>query len=73
MLRQKREESGTGICHVMQGKESKPVPMIRIAASDYRITGLHPKICAPLGEMIIRPRPLLPAPDRCWCPSWCRA
>ncbi len=22
--------------------------MIRIAASDYRITGLHPKICAPV-------------------------
>ena len=22
MLRQKREKSGTGICHVMQGKES---------------------------------------------------
>ena len=29
MLRQKREKNGTGICHVMQGKESKPVPMIR--------------------------------------------
>ena len=28
MLRQKREKNGTGICHVMQGKESKPVPMI---------------------------------------------
>ncbi len=28
MPRQKREKSGTGICHVMQGKESKPVPMI---------------------------------------------
>ena len=28
MLRQKREKSGTGICHVIQGKESKPVPMI---------------------------------------------
>ena len=28
MLRQKQEKSGTGICHVMQGKESKPVPMI---------------------------------------------
>ena len=26
MLRQKREESGTGICHVMQGKESKTCP-----------------------------------------------
>ena len=23
MLRQKREKNGTGICHVMQGKESK--------------------------------------------------
>ncbi len=23
MLRQKREKSGTGICHVMQGKELK--------------------------------------------------
>ena len=30
MLRQKREKSGTGICHVMQGKESKPVPMIQV-------------------------------------------
>ena len=29
------------------GSLHKPVPMIRIAASDYRITGLHPKICAP--------------------------
>ena len=28
MLRQKREKNGTGICHVMQGKESKTVPMI---------------------------------------------
>ena len=28
MIRQKREKSGTGICHVMQGKESKPVPVI---------------------------------------------
>ena len=26
MLRQKREKSGTGICHVMQGKESKTCP-----------------------------------------------
>ena len=26
MLRQKREESGTGFCHVMQGKESKTCP-----------------------------------------------
>jgi len=26
MLRQKREKSGTGICHVMQGKESKTYP-----------------------------------------------
>ena len=26
MPRQKREESGTGICHVMQGKESKTCP-----------------------------------------------
>ena len=26
MLRQKREKSGTGICHVMQGKESKACP-----------------------------------------------
>ena len=26
MLRQKREESGTGICHMMQGKESKTCP-----------------------------------------------
>ena len=26
MLRQKREKSGTGICHVMQGKESKNCP-----------------------------------------------
>ena len=25
MLRQKREKSGTGICHVMQGKESKAI------------------------------------------------
>ena len=30
MLRQKREKNGTGICHVMQGKESKgPVPPIQ--------------------------------------------
>ena len=28
MPRQKREKSGTGICHVMKGKESKPVPPI---------------------------------------------
>ena len=28
MLRQKREKSPTGICHVMQGKESKPIPVI---------------------------------------------
>ena len=26
MPRQKREKSGTGICHVMQGKESKTCP-----------------------------------------------
>ena len=26
MLRQKREKNGTGICHVMQGKESKTCP-----------------------------------------------
>ena len=26
MLRQKREKSGTGICHVMQGQESKACP-----------------------------------------------
>ena len=26
MLRQKREKSGTGICHVIQGKESKTCP-----------------------------------------------
>ena len=26
MLRQKQEKSGTGICHVMQGKESKTCP-----------------------------------------------
>ena len=29
MPRQKREENGTGICHVMQGRNQKPVPMIR--------------------------------------------
>ena len=28
MLRQKREENGTGICHVMQGWNQKPVPVI---------------------------------------------
>ncbi len=33
MLRQKREKSGTGICHVMQGKESKTVP--------YMVVGYH--------------------------------
>ena len=26
MLRQKREKNGTGICHVMQGQESKTCP-----------------------------------------------
>ena len=26
MPRQKREKNGTGICHVMQGKESKTCP-----------------------------------------------
>ena len=26
MTRQKREKSGTGICHVMQGQESKTCP-----------------------------------------------
>ena len=26
MLRQKQEKNGTGICHVMQGKESKTCP-----------------------------------------------
>ena len=26
MPRQKREKSGTGICHVMQGKEAKTCP-----------------------------------------------
>jgi len=26
MLRQKQEKSGTGICHVMQGQESKTCP-----------------------------------------------
>ena len=31
MLRQKREKSSTGICHVMQGKESKTVPVILYA------------------------------------------
>jgi hypothetical protein len=30
MPRQKREKSGTGICHVMQGQESKTVPMILV-------------------------------------------
>ena len=34
MLRQKREKSGTGICHVMQGKESKPVPVILATGKD---------------------------------------
>ena len=28
MPRQKQEKSGTGICHVMQGQESKTVPVI---------------------------------------------
>ena len=40
MLRQKQEKSGTGICHVMQGKESKPVPPIhlslRFTAKEYK-------------------------------------
>ena len=38
MLRQKREKSGTGICHVMQGQESKTCP------SDSRGSGLK-RIC----------------------------
>ena len=48
MLRQKREKSGTGICHVMQGKESKTCPYDSLNGpeirSDYKITGLHPKL-----------------------------
>ena len=34
MLRQKREKSGTGICHVMQGRNQKPVPPIPYIQND---------------------------------------
>ena len=34
MLRQKREKSGTGICHVMKGKESNL--SLRFTAKEYK-------------------------------------
>ncbi len=40
MPRQKREKSGTGICHVMQGKESKtcpPIPLMDIIKKKFLI------------------------------------
>ena len=39
MLRQKREKNGTGICHVMQGKESKTCPYD--SHREQAITGLQ--------------------------------
>ena len=38
MLRQKQEKSGTGICHVMQGKESKTQGLDQIPVSTTLIT-----------------------------------
>ena len=37
MLRQKREKSGTGICHVMQGKESKTCPSDSLKEKTYTL------------------------------------
>ena len=42
MLRQKREKNGTGICHVMQGKESKTCPCDLWAAL---IRSIKKKVC----------------------------
>ena len=35
MPRQKREKNGTGICHVMQGQESKTSPLILVFISNF--------------------------------------
>ena len=40
MLRQKREKSGTGICHVIQGKESKTCPSDSICLHQQRMNGI---------------------------------